>query len=160
MAVLLGGALVAACSSDPVSPVDQDLATLKTVTAPFKQFDEAINAGWSTKITDCMADPQAGGMGLHYGKANLIDDSVHVDRPEVLLYEPQAGGKLQLVGVEYIIPVDQWTAQTPPHLFGQDFHVIEAFHVWALHVWVWKSNPSGLYADWNPTVTCANAAAM
>jgi hypothetical protein len=28
------------------------------------------------------------------------------------------------------------------------------FDVWALHVWVWKHNPSGMFADWNPQVSC------
>jgi hypothetical protein len=23
-----------------------------------------------------------------------------------------------------------------------------------LHVWLWKHNPSGLYAPWNPDATC------
>ena len=23
-----------------------------------------------------------------------------------------------------------------------------------LHVWAWKANPSGTFADWNPTVSC------
>jgi hypothetical protein len=23
-----------------------------------------------------------------------------------------------------------------------------------LHVWLWKKNPSGMFARWNPTVTC------
>ena len=24
-----------------------------------------------------------------------------------------------------------------------------------LHVWAWKNNPSGTFADWNPNVSCA-----
>jgi hypothetical protein len=23
-----------------------------------------------------------------------------------------------------------------------------------LHVWAWKTNPSGMFADWNPRVSC------
>ena len=30
----------------------------------------------------------------------------------------------------------------------------------ALHVWLWKDNPSGLYADWNPAVSCQHAASV
>jgi hypothetical protein len=26
--------------------------------------------------------------------------------------------------------------------------------IWYLHVWIWEPNPSGLFADWNPSVTC------
>ena len=24
-----------------------------------------------------------------------------------------------------------------------------------LHAWIWKHNPSGMFEDWNPTVSCA-----
>lgn len=26
--------------------------------------------------------------------------------------------------------------------------------IYELHVWVWRENPSGPFADWNPTVSC------
>src|ERR1700687_1496821 len=85
--------------------VRRDLATLRRVTAPFHSFDKAVAAGWSTKITDCMTDPGgAGGMGFHYGNVSLIDASVQVDKPELLLYEPDEDGELRLVAEEYIIP--------------------------------------------------------
>jgi len=28
---------------------------------------------------------------------------------------------------------------------------------YTLHVWAWKDNPNGLYADWNPRVNCLRA---
>jgi hypothetical protein len=34
---------------------------------------------------------------------------------------------------------------------------IEGAGIWALHVWLWKHNPSGMFADWNPNVTCKYA---
>ena len=45
-------------------------------------------------------------------------------------------------------------------LTGQSFHYtgspnrygIPAFD--ALHVWAWKLNPHGMFADWNPGVSC------
>jgi hypothetical protein len=133
-----------------------DLATLRRVTAPFRNFDVALREGYSAQITPCMTDPQ-GGMGYHYGKPAQIDANVHLKRPEVLLYEPDSTGALQLVGVEYIVPVSAWTKTEPPRLFGRDFHVIPAFQVWALHVWVWKANPRGTFEDWNPNVNCDHA---
>ncbi len=24
-----------------------------------------------------------------------------------------------------------------------------------MHAWVWKHNPSGMFADWNPNVSCS-----
>jgi hypothetical protein len=178
-ALLIAGiALLAACSGDPTTAtsaatqartatteeasfgpaVNRDLATLRRVTAPFHNFANAENAGWSTKITACMTDPGgAGGMGFHYGNTNLIDGTARVDQPELLLYEPEKNGRLRLVAVEYIIP---YTAhgreEAPPVLFGQPFKQNDVFQLWGLHAWVWKHNPSGMFADWNPNVNCDN----
>ena len=49
---------------------------------------------------------------------------------------------------------------SPPQLFGRTFALIgepnryglPAFY--ELHVWLWQPNPSGMFADWNPNVTC------
>ena len=135
----------------------QDLASLRRVTATFHTFQAAKDAGWSTPITGCMTDPVAGGMGFHYGYDKLIDGNVRADEPELLLYEPEANGRMRLVAVEYIVPLAAWKSPDPPELFGQRFKVNEAFGIWALHAWVWESNPSGMFADWNPRVTCDNA---
>jgi hypothetical protein len=139
---------------------ESDLAALRQVTAPFHDFEKAKAAGWSTQITPCMTDPAgSGGMGFHYGNSALIDGSVRVKEPELLLYEPQQNGAPRLVAVEYIVPLSAWTSPKPPRLFGHDFKVNSAFQIWGLHVWVWKDNPSGLFADWNPRVGCGNATA-
>jgi hypothetical protein len=82
-----------------------------------------------------------------------------VDQPELLMYEPMKNGKPRLVGVEFIFPLGLWTSPNPPRLFGRDFKVNQEFGVWALHAWVWKENPNGMFADWNPTVSCAYASA-
>ena len=148
--------LLAGCS-DSTGSQNTDLATLKRVTTPFRTFSAATAAGWSTKITSCMSDPTLGGMGFHYGNTAFIDGGVQVDQPELLLYEPQADGSLQLVAVEYIIPYTAHArSDTPPVLFGQTFKQNDTFQLWGLHVWAWKTNPSGLYADWNPEVNCSN----
>jgi hypothetical protein len=104
-------------------------------------------------------------------------------KPEAMLYEDQ-NGKLTLVGVEWIVrDMDQLvgTHNTPePQLrLGNNvvaFHgPMEGHEKWPgspytkvvdeieepwmpyhydLHAWIWKDNPSGLFADWNPTVKC------
>ena len=137
-----------------------DLAALRAATAPFHDFATATAAGWSTQITACMASP-AGGMGFHYGNVALIDGAVSVEKPELLLYEPESNGRLRLVAVEYIIPYTRRSrSATPPVLFGQEFKQNDTFQLWALHAWVWKDNPSGMFADWNPRVTCEHASAV
>jgi hypothetical protein len=95
-------------------------------------------------------------MGLHQVNTELLDGSVDVATPEALLYEPGPNGQRRLVAVEYVIPKDAWRGDGPPVLFGREF-TLNAFDLWALHVWVWKKNRSGMYADWNPRVSCEHA---
>jgi hypothetical protein len=142
--------------------VSQDLATLRSVTAAFHDFHVAARSGWSAQITPCMVDPAgAGGMGFHYGNTALIDGSVQVDKPQLLLYEPEKNGDLRLVAVEYIVPyVFHSRESEPPVLFGQAFQRNDVFQLWGLHAWVWKENPSGMFANWNPAVNCANATSV
>ncbi|HEU4697590.1 MAG TPA: hypothetical protein VFS40_00260, partial [Gemmatimonadales bacterium] len=67
-------------------------------------------------------------------------------------------GQLRLVGVEYVVPRDLWTSPEKPRLFGRELQP-NGFGLFALHVWLWRDNPSeeGIYADWNPTVSCRYA---
>lgn len=172
-ALMLGGlALLAGCKEQVptentqktairASAVEQDLRTLRRVTAPFSDFALGQAAGYSTEITPCMSDPALGGMGFHYGNVGLIDGAVQVDQPELLLYEPQANGRFKFVAVEYIIPYTFVPRDAaPPVLFGQQFAQVDAFQLWGLHVWIAKSNPSGLYAAWNPTVSCPGSGSV
>jgi hypothetical protein len=96
-------------------------------------------------------------MGFHYGNTMLIDGTARVDQPELLLYEPEQNGRLRLVAVEYIVPYAFHSRDAePPVLFGQPFQRNDVFQLWGLHAWVWKDNPSGMFANWNPTVNCDN----
>ena len=173
---LAGATLLFGCTSEPITTeasrvltttantqgldasIEKDLATLRRVTAPFQQFDVAQAAKWSAKITACMTDPGgAGGMGFHYGNVGLINGTVSVDKPQLLLYEPEKNGRLRLVAVEYIIPYTFVPRSAePPVLFNQKFAQVDAFGLWGLHAWVWKNNPSGIFSDWNPDVNCDN----
>ncbi len=138
---------------------EADLRTLQRVTLPFKDFDAAKTAGWSAEITPCMSDPTLGGMGFHFGNVGLIDGTAKVDEPELLLYEPAANGAMHLVAVEYIIPYTFVSKDSPaPVLFGETFTQNDTFQLWGLHVWLYKKNPSGLFASWNPRVSCAATA--
>lgn len=138
----------------------QQLAALRAATAPYHDFDKATAVGsglWEVPLTACMTSPD-GGMGYHY--AQMQNFGVHDPaRPQALIYEPQKNGSMRLVAVEYIFPdgdrPDAPDTPPPPPMFGQSFHYVGApFDVWALHAWVWRHNPSGLFADWNPEVSC------
>ncbi|HTA74032.1 MAG TPA: hypothetical protein VK733_07155 [Gemmatimonadaceae bacterium] len=153
---LTAAAFAAACSSPTSSSeLSREINALRASTSRYHSFDAAVADSYATKLTDCMVDTSLGGMGVHYAKSSLIDGSVSVTTPQVLLYEPQTDGSLQLVAVEYIIPYTlRSRSATPPVLFGQQFKQNDAFQLWGLHAWVWRNNPSGLFADWNPTVHC------
>ena len=138
-----------------------DLATLHAATARFHRFEVAKDARYTFLFMNmCMVDEspaREGGMGYHYVNTDLLDGKVEVDKPEALLYEPESNGQLRLVAVEYVIPKDAWHADTLPRLFGQQLQ-LNAFNLYALHVWAWENNPSGIYKSWNPRVNCDNAA--
>jgi|RhiMethySRZTD1v2_1073278.scaffolds.fasta_scaffold138563_3 hypothetical protein len=176
--LLLGFALLGGCT-EPVatgtmSPQDEaaaikgssvsenkDLATLHAATARFHQFEAAKDARYTFLFMNmCMVDQspaKEGGMGYHYVNTDLLDDQLDVANPEALLYEPESNGRLKLVAVEYVIPADAWHHDYAPELFGQKL-VLNSFNLWALHVWAWENNPSGIYKSWNPRVNCDNAA--
>ena len=162
-AVVLGAA---ACGTPTVPEMvgeRRDLATVRAATARYQQFAAADEGGYTFLFLDaCMVDPSGaarGAMGYHYVNTDLLDGEVDVATPEALLYEPAANGRHRLVAVEYVIPKAAWTGSEPPRLFGREF-TLNGFDLWALHVWVWKDNPSGLYADWNPDVSCQHARAV
>lgn len=152
----------AAAPADVAAAVRErkDLATLRAATGRFHNFAAARDAGYTFLFMDmCMVDgsaEQLGGMGYHFVNPQLLDGTVDIASPEAILYEPQANGQFRLVAVEYVIPKDAWTGADAPTLFGKTF-TLNGFGLWALHVWVWKDNPRGLYADWNPNVSCAAA---
>lgn len=170
---ILALAVLTACDGpatpSPLAPADEPafgltegnaevgswLAGLRNATAAFHEIGVASDAGWNAPITACMELPGTGGMGYHYGNPGLIDGTAEEFAPELLVYEPQKNGRLRLVAVEYIIPFAAWSDPTPPSLHGVQFQPNQAFGLWALHAWVWKNNPAGIFADWNPNVSCA-----
>jgi hypothetical protein len=134
--------------------VREDLARLREATMPYHDIAVAQRAGYPTGTPGCVADSTMGGMGQHYFDRASYDDTLRVERPEMLIYVPSEG-RLQLVAVEYVVPFRLWPETTAaPRLFGQEFKRHDVFKYWQLHVWAWKRNPAGLFADWNPQVAC------
>lgn len=139
------------------------LEAVRQATARFRDVNNATAAGYA-QFQGCVSGPQEGAMGVHYANSTLFDDKVDVAQPEVLVYEPK-NGRLHLVAAEYVAPADAWNAthedSDKPNLMGHLFHFTpgpnrygaDAFY--ELHVWAWKDNPNGSFADWNPAVSCA-----
>jgi hypothetical protein len=132
-----------------------DQAAAMVATARYQDVEVAEGAGWASTINTlgCFQDATKGGMGVHYVNASLLDNVVDITKPEALVYELGANGKITgLVAHEYIVPVEAWTLKNPPRLFGRDFHRHPVLPLWVLHTWMWKPNPTGMFSDWNPAV--------
>jgi hypothetical protein len=122
----------------------------------FKDVSVAVSEGYAP--IPCASGVAGGAMGIHYvNPAYLKDDAIDLAHPEAVMYEPTADGKLSLIAVEYI------TLKGPAELQGHLFSFTGAPNryglgpFYELHVWAWKTNPIGTFADMNPNVSC-NAA--
>jgi len=138
------------------------IATVRRATAPFRDVRN-VPEGYEPAL-GCVSGPQEGAMGVHYLKGPLVeDDRLYADEPEALIYEFKRGGA-RLVGVEYIVLASVWhethAVNDPPVLEGHLLHFNESPNrfglppFYELHVWAWRDNPNGAFADWNTRVSC------
>ena len=162
LAVAAGAAAITGGAS--ASPPDVVQAA-KAAAANFHSIQQAEAAGY-VPASPCVESP-AGGMGFHYeNPALMADDAIDPARPEILVYAPKANGKLELVGVEYWkADADQslGTNADLPSLFGRAFEGPMPGHGppgampihYDMHVWVAEENPSGVFALFNPSLSCS-----
>lgn len=151
-----------AATDEQAEAVDGPLSRIvRQSTEAFQEVAAAEADGYALS-SGCVSGPEEGAMGVHYGNAALLGDgSLEAQRPEVLVYEPR-NGRLRLAAVEFVVLAEQWDAanEHPPVLLGQHFHFVPAPNraglpaYYELHVWAWKRNPNGTFADWNPRVRC------
>lgn len=136
--------------------VRRDIETLRNATMNFQDVGKAQAVGYPTALPKCIDDSTMGGMGRHYFDRARYDGTLDVARPEMLIYAPDATGKPdKLVAVEYVVPFTVLPSTSkPPRLFGQELRRHEEFKYWYLHVWAWKHNKAGLFADWDPSIKC------
>ncbi len=131
----------------------------------YRNLQTAIADGYGPDpATGCVSDDSHGAMGVHFVKGSLFDGELDPAQPEALVYEPQRNGSMRLVAAEYITFVDAWHVnhdQTPV-LSGQQLFYEGSPNryglppVYELHVWAFKENPNGMFASWNPDVSCAD----
>ena len=150
-----------------------ELAQVRRATAKFHRVDAAIAAGYElgwvngsgvSIVNTCVkhpSDPAAGAMGWHYFNAALMaDNAVNANEPEALVYEKTADGELELVAVEWVVRSADSNppgVSEAPSVLGMEMHILvpkpgPAFYL--MHGWIWRDNPSGIFADWNPDVSC------
>jgi len=163
-AVSLIVAAVASAAFAVTRSTQSALASAKQAIDPYTSVSNATAAGYAefrdAKHVACIAQPGAGGMGIHYVNLALVKDPrIDPRRPEALVYW-RSGKKLQLGAAEYIVFASAWKKTNPPQLFGRTFDYVPAGNrfglpaFWSLHAWLWKVNPTGIVMAWNPRVTC------
>jgi len=122
-----------------------------------------------------------GAMGVHYFRPDLLGltaeeprvdgNGAHTDfrRPSILIYEPQADGSMELVAVENLVFRAAWEArygarrpsfhgvaydqmEDDPNTPADEAHMFQPH--FDRHVWIYRENPNGVFAPFNPAVTC------
>ena len=135
------------------------------------------------ETADMMGRPaSAGAMGVHYFRPDLLGitappnprvngNGTYTDfrAPSILIYEPQADGSMQLVAVENLVFQASWAAAghaSPPTFHGVVYDTMQDDPATATdeahnfephydrHVWLYRDNPRGVFAQYNPKATC------
>jgi hypothetical protein len=156
---LLVVALATAGATTALAAGPDSLWALRLTTARFHDPRVAQAAGY-VKVAGldyCFTNPGVGGMGYHLINTGKLDTQLDPLHPEAMVYAPGDDGGLQLVAVEWIVPAALWdqTHTELPSVMGIKLHLNAALGVYILHAWIWKNNPSGMFQDWNPRVSCA-----
>jgi len=142
---------------------------------PFDLCDTADMMGYPASL---------GAMGVHYVRPDLLGitappsprvdgTGTHTDfrTPSILIYEPQSDGSMQLVAVENLVFAKAW--REAGHTARPTFHGVpydsmtddpatpaDEAHMFEphfdRHVWIYRGNPNGVFAPFNPAVTCVH----
>jgi hypothetical protein len=175
--------------AEPAVAVEPDLAAMRLATERFQDVEVALAEGYIRdpsnlcETADMMGLPaEQGAMGIHYFRPDLLGitgppdprvngTGTHTDflAPSVLLYEPQADGRFELVGVENLVFAAAWQAAghaDPPsfqgipyeHMVDDPATPVDEAHLFEphydRHVWLYRDNPNGVFTPFNPNVSC------
>lgn len=154
---LLMGGLVSAAPGGVTNPgALTDLAAVRQATARYHDVNRALADGY-VPFGSCVAVPGLGTMGIHFVNLGLASDlATSATSPEILLYVPTDDG-FRLVGAEYFVV---YVGQPAPELFGRamdgpmDGHDPGMPPHYDLHAWTWQGNPAGMFAEFNPGLSC------
>ena len=169
---------------------DVDLDELREAVSRFKDIEVAKAEGYITPDNHCVSaageglPAELGAMGVHYIHPALLQitaaeprvdgKSIYTDwsQPAILIYEPQADGSMELVGVENQVFEAPWNRAAmgeelvlngrawdhmadDPATPGDEAHGFMPHY--DQHVWLFRENPMGDLMPFNPNVTCEHA---
>ncbi len=145
------------CSDDDevtMTAWELEVNQLTAATAKYANVDVATGEGFFD------ASGFVPNMGHHYVLPTRMDNTFELEKPEIILYAPDANGNMEFVAVEYASPIaDLDNPGTPPEGFTgnlDEWEINTHLSQWQLHVWIVKENPNGIFAPTNPTVGDGN----
>lgn len=178
LALLALSAAVVGCADAAPS-----LDDVRAATSRYQSVDAAVADGYVRDPLDICETPYSlgifqdlGVMGVHYLRRDLlgIDEEgtrldatgVHTDflQPAVLVYEPRPDSTLALVAIANVVSARAWEAaghrEGPafgdvPFVYAPESPATGFAAHWDLHIWLYRDNPSGMFAPYNPAATCA-----
>lgn len=173
--------LLAACTDARAPSLDE----VRAATSRFQSVDVALAEGYTRDPLDVCETAyylgelqDLGAIGVHYLRRDLLGvveematrldvTGIHDDflRPALLVYEPQPDSTLQLVAIANMVNARAWeqAGHRDPPSFGKVPFIsspgdqVSGYPAYYdLHMWLYRDNPSGMFAPYNPAVTCAN----
>lgn len=168
--VVLGASAGLAGAQEGSAELSRQLNGVREATGDYRDIETARADGYEPLLGYF---PE---MGFHFTDR---DPPLGADRddPPVLVYftngsytpdpgdphDPERDDDLILCGVEYLVAGDQ--EADPPNIFADDgssralqvteaegWHFDEDLNITALHAWVHRSNPAGVFHPTNPTI--------
>jgi hypothetical protein len=156
----------ATAARKPTARENELVQAVRDATERFKNVTSVAGPGEGYELGfGCVSGGDFGAMGMHYINMRLVkDNEIKAEEPEIILFEPTSNGGIRITGVDYLVDKVGWESNPehkgPPELKGQLFHLFDSPNrfgldpFYTLHVWAWKDNPAGTFANWNPNVSC------
>ncbi|WP_281543048.1 hypothetical protein [Maribacter aestuarii] len=127
-----------------------EVEQLKAATNKYTKVEVAVGEGFFD------ASGFVPNMGHHYILPPRIDGTFELEKPEILLYAPDANGSMEFVAVEYAVPIEDLdNPGLPPEGFTgklDEWEINPNLSQWQLHVWINKENPDGIFAPHNSLI--------
>ena len=168
--LLVAAPRLAVAQSATLSP---ELQSVRKLLDKYNDPIVAVHDGFYSSV-GCISYPNGGGegamqyapgaMGVHFLNMGNVGPKLDPSKPQVLIYEP-VGDKLRLVAAEWFMPAELAGGKAPS-VFGQELGgpmeghkplMPDGLHHYDLHVWLWKTNPEGVFSPTNPAVKCPKA---
>ena len=165
--LLVAAPRLAVAQSATLSP---ELQSVRKLLDKYNDPIVAVHDGFYSSV-GCISYPNGGGegamqyapgaMGVHFLNMGNVGPKLDPSKPQVLIYEP-VGDKLRLVAAEWFMPAELAGGKAPS-VFGQELGgpmeghkplMPDGLHHYDLHVWLWKTNPEGVFSPTNPAVKC------